>query len=162
MSSPATLALRIALAIALAGSVLVQAWLLPLFWNDLDDAPAWARASLVAIVFLGIVAMQVVGVCLWRLLTLVRRGTVFSHASFREVDAIVAAVAAAALLVFAFACVLAQGTVAPGVVLLICGASFVTGGVALVVLVLRALLAQAVALDATVHRLRRELEERAA
>ncbi|MBT2535360.1 DUF2975 domain-containing protein [Arthrobacter sp. ISL-69] len=34
-------------------------------------------------------------VCVWRLLTMVRRGTVFSHAAFRYVDVVTGAVAAA-------------------------------------------------------------------
>ena len=43
---------------------------------------------MVAIVVLGIVAMQVTAVCVWRLLSMVRRGTVFSDAAFRYVDLI--------------------------------------------------------------------------
>ena len=101
------------------------------------------------IVVLGIVTMQVTAVCVWRLLTMVRRGTVFSHAAFRYVDVIFGAVAAASVLAFALGVVLAPGrAVAPGVVLLICGARVLVAGVALVVLVLRMLLAQAVARDA--------------
>jgi hypothetical protein len=49
--------------------------------------------------------------------------------------------------------------VAPGIVGLICGIALVVAGVALVVLVLRMLLAQAVALDATAHHLQAELDE---
>jgi len=160
MGSLTVLALRIVLAIALAGSVFVQAVMLPLLWVDLDEAPATVRAPLVVIVFLGIVTMQVSAVCVWRLLTMVRRGTVFSPAAFRYVDIVFGALAAASLLTFGMAVTLAPGeAVAPGVVGLICGLSVVVAGVALIVLVLRMLLAQAVARDAEADHLQAELDE---
>ena len=160
MGNLAVLGLRIVLAIALAGSLFVQAVMVPLFWVDLDDAPAGVRISLVVIVLLGIATMQVTAVCVWRLLTMVRRGTVFSHAAFRYVDIVIGAIAAASVLTFALAVTLAPGdSVAPGVVGLICGISLVVAGVALVVLVLRMLLAQAVARDAEAHHLQAELDE---
>ncbi len=160
MGQLTVLALRSVLAIALAGSLFVQAVMVPLFWVDLDEAPAGVRISLVVIVILGIVTMQVTAICVWRLLTMVRRGTVFSHAAFRYVDIVIGAVFAASLLTFGLAVTLAPGeAVAPGIVLLICGASLVVAGVALIVLVLRMLLAQAVALDAEAHHLKSELDE---
>lgn len=160
MGGRAVLALRIVLAIALAGSLFVQAVMLPLLWIDLDEAPAAVRVPVVVIVFLGIVALQVIAVCVWRLLTLVRRGTVFSHASFRYVDIVIGAVVAGAVLTFGLAVTLAPGeAVAPGVVGLLCGLALVVGGVALLVYVLRTLLAQAVARDAEAQHLQAELDE---
>ena len=107
---------------------------------------------------LGIVTVQVTMVCVWRLLTMVRRGTVFSHAAFRYVDVVFGAIVVASLLAFALGVTLAPGEdVAPGVVLLIGGAGVLVAGVALVVLVLRMLLAQAVALDAETKHLQAEL-----
>lgn len=154
------LALRIVLAIALAGSLFVQTVMVPLLWADLDEAPAGVRVPVVVIVVLGILTMQVSAVCVWRLLTMVRRGTVFSHGAFRYVDIVIGAIAAASALLFGLAVTLAPGEdVAPGVVLLICGASLSVAGVALIVLVLRMLLAQAVARDAEAHHLRAELDE---
>jgi hypothetical protein len=112
------------------------------------------------IVVLGILTVQVVLVCVWRLLSMVRAGTVFSHASFRYVDIVLGAVTAAALLVFALGVVLAPGeAVAPGVVLLVGGAGLLVVLAALVVLVLRMLLAQAVARDAQAKDLEAELEQ---
>jgi hypothetical protein len=91
---------------------------------------------------------------------MVRRGTVFSHAAFRYVHVVIGAMVAAALLVFALAVVLAPGeAVAPGVVLLLCGVVMAVLGVALVVLVLRMLLAQAVARDVEASRMQAELEQ---
>ena len=153
-------ALRVVLAIALAGSLFVQAVMVPLLWIDLEGAPATVRVPVVVIVVLGIVTMQVSAVCVWRLLTMVRRGTVFSPAAFRYVDVVIGAIATAAALTFGLGVTLAPGeAVAPGVVLLICGVSLVVAGVALVVLVLRMLLAQAVDRDVEAHQLRAELNE---
>jgi hypothetical protein len=156
----AVLALKVVLACALAGSLVVQCLMVPLLWADLDDAPAAVRVPLVVIVVLGVLCLQVIGVCLWRLLTMVRRGTVFSHAAFRYVDVVIAATALGAVLTFALAVVLAPGdAAAPGVVGLICGVSLVVGGVALLVLVLRMLLVQAAETDSRARDLQSELDE---
>ncbi|PZT69201.1 DUF2975 domain-containing protein [Streptomyces sp. SW4] len=155
-------ALRAVLVVLLAGSVFVQAVMVPLLASDmegLDEDVAHLRTPVLLLIVLGVVTAQVVLVCVWRLLTMVRRGTVFSPAAFRYVDAVTGAFVAAALLVFTFAVVLAPGeAVAPGVVGLVCGVSLAVLGVALIVLVLRALLAQAVAREAEANRMRAELE----
>ena len=83
----------------------------------------------------------------------------FSESSFRYVDIVIGAIAAASVITAIFAVLLAPGGAAPGVVGLICGASLVTAGVALVVHVLRMLLAQAVAREAEVTHLRSEMNE---
>ena len=157
------LALRIVLVAALLGSLFVQVVMLPLVVRDMrgaDPEVLALRAPLAVLVALGILTTQVVMVCLWRLVTMVRRGTVFSHAAFRYVDVIIGAVAAAAVLLYLLGVVLAPGTaVAPGVVLLIGGAGTVVAGIALVVVVMRSLLAQAVARDVEAHHLRAELDE---
>ena len=160
MGQLTVLALRIVLALALAGSLFVQVVMVPLVWMDLDEAPAGVRLPFVVIVVLGIVTLQVSAVCVWRLLTMVRRGTVFSHAAFRYVDIIIGAVAAASVLTFGLAVTLAPGeAVAPGIVGLICGLALVVAGVGLVILVQRMLLAQAVARDTEAHQLQAELDE---
>ncbi|MET3903944.1 DUF2975 domain-containing protein [Paenarthrobacter sp. 4246] len=155
------LALRIVIAMVLAGSLFVQIRMVPLLSNDLVEAgaPDGPRIALLVIVVLGILCVQVVAVCVWRLLTMMRRGTVFSHGAFRFVDVIFGAVSAAALLMFGIAVILAPGDIAPGVIMLICGAALMIGGVALVVLVTRTLLAQAVARDIEAAQLRSELDE---
>lgn len=160
MGNLVVVALKVVLACALAGSLVVQVLMVPLLWADLDDAPGGVRVPLVAIVVLGIVCLQVIAVCLWRLLTMVRRGTVFSHAAFRYVDVVIAATATGAVLTFGLAVVLAPGeSAAPGVVGLICGVSLVVGGVALLVLVLRMLLVQAAETDSRARDLQSELDE---
>ncbi|WP_068928233.1 DUF2975 domain-containing protein [Planobispora rosea] len=156
-------ALRAVLVALLAGSVFVQAVMVPLLAADLEGLNTeftYLRIPLIVIALLGVVSVQVVLVCVWRLVTMVRRGTVFSHAAFRYVDIVIGAIVAAALLVFALGFVLAPGDpVAPGIVLLIGGFGLAVLGVALVVLVLRMLLAQAVARDAEAAQMQAELDE---
>ncbi|MGH3366064.1 MAG: DUF2975 domain-containing protein [Nocardioidaceae bacterium] len=160
MGNPALLALRIVLGLGLAGSLFVQVVLVPLLAIDLDEAPAAVRVPVILIVLLGIVTTQVTMVCVWRLLTMVRRGTVFSHAAFRYVDIVIGAIAVASLLTFALGATLAPGeAVPPGVVLLIGGMGLMVAGVALLVLVLRTLLAQAVTREAEAQHLKAELNE---
>ena len=163
MGSVTILVLRIVLVMGLAGSLFVQAVMAPLFAADLNELNpdyAYLRTPLLLIAVLGIVTVQVVMVCVWRLVTMVRRRTVFSDAAFRYVDVVIGAVAAASLLTFGLGLTLAPGeAVAPGIVLLIGGAGVLVAGVALVVLVLRMLLAQAVARDAEAHHLQAELDE---
>jgi hypothetical protein len=166
MSKWAVLALRAIIAIALAGSLVVQLAMAPVLWFDMNDAPVGVRVSLAVIGILGVACLQVIGICIWKLLTLIRRGTVFAARSFRYVDGVIYAISTGAILVFAIAVVArfanhsAPGDeVAPGLVGLICGGALVVGGVALVVYVLRVLLAQAVALHREATNLRSELDE---
>jgi hypothetical protein len=146
-----------------AGSLFVQILMVPLLAVDLSGASpevAAIRTPLVVLTVLIILSAQVAVVCVWGLLTMARRGTVFSTDAFRLVDIVIGAFAAASLLTFALGVVLAPGeAVAPGVVLLIGGAAVMIAAVALIVLVLRALLAQAVARDVEARHLRTELDE---
>ncbi|MGK5532105.1 DUF2975 domain-containing protein [Streptomyces sp. URMC 129] len=163
MGQITVLALRAVLVGLLAGSVFVQAVMVPLLAVDLDEADtdlAYPHASFLVVLVLGIVTVQVVLVCVWRLVTMVRRGTVFSHAAFRYVHIVIGAIVTAALLLFTLGVLMAPGeAVAPGIVLLIGVAAVAVLGVALIVLVLRMLLAQAVARDVEAARMRAELEE---
>jgi len=151
--------LRAVIALALAGSLVVQAMILPAVWQDTEGTELWRRVVLVTVLGLFVGAMQVIAVCVWQLLTKVRRGSVFSESSFRYVDAVVVALGAAAVLVVALATLMAAGEAAPGVVGLVGGAALVLGGVALVVVVMKALLRQAIDRDAEARELRAELDE---
>jgi hypothetical protein len=163
MGKLTVLALRAVLAALLAGSVFVQTVMVALLANDLEDVGTdleYGPIPILVITVLGIVTAQVVLVCVWRLVTMVRRGTVFSHAAFRYVHVVIGAFVAAAVLVFALGVVLAPGeAVPPGIVLLLGGAGLAVLGVALVVVVLRMLLAQAVARDVEAAHMQAELEE---
>ena len=154
-------ALRAVLAAVFAGTVFVQAgmvWTL-LSGSDPEDGSLPLTAMRV-ITVLGMVTVQVAVVCVWQLVAMVRRGTVFSHAAFRYVDAVIGAIVAAALLWFAVTGVNAPGQRDdPGVTLIMGGIGVAILGVALVVLLLRMLLAQAVARDTEAAQLQAELDE---
>lgn len=154
-------ALRAVLAVVLTGTVLVQAlmvWTL-VSGSDPEDGTLPLTAFRV-ITILGLGTAQVAQACVWRLVTMVRRGTVFSHAAFRYVDVIIGAIVAAALMWFAVTAVNAPGQRAdPGVTVIMGGIGVAILGVALIVLVLRMLLAQAVARDVEAAQLRAELDQ---
>ena len=154
-------ALRAVLAVVLTGTVLIQVlmvWTL-ISGNDPEDG-SLPLTSLRLITILGMVTVQVALVCVWRLVTMVRRGTVFSHATFRYVDIVIGAIGAAALVWFTVTAINAPGQRDdPGVTLIMGGIGIAILGVALIVLVLRMLLAQAVARDVEATQLKAELNE---
>ena len=152
MGKYAIAALRVVIALSLLGSLVVQLMIIPAIWRDLETVEMSPRIAFVTIAVLGVVTLQVSAVCIWRLLTMVRRGSVFSPGAFRYVDVIAASIAVAALLLFVLAALLAPGGTAPGVVGLIGGFGLVAAGVVLLVLVMRSLLTQAT-------QLRSELDE---
>jgi len=154
-------ALRAVLAGVLAGTVLIQAmmtWAL-VSGSDPEDG-SLPLTSLRVITILGMASVQVALICVWRLVTMVRRGTVFSHAAFRYVDVVIGAIVAAALVWFAVTAINAPGQRAdPGVTLIMGGVGVAILGVALIVLLLRMLLAQAVARDAEATQLQADLDD---
>ena len=154
-------ALRAVLVMVLAGTVLVQALMVWVLASGSDPQNgSLPLTALRVITIVGLVSVQVTGVCVWRLVTMVRRGTVFSHAAFRYVDVVIGAIVAAALVWFTVTAVNAPGQRAdPGVTLIMGGVGVAILGVALIVLVLRMLLAQAVARDGEAAQLRAELDE---
>jgi hypothetical protein len=134
MANLTVLALRVVLAVLLAGSVFVQTVMVSLLAIDLEDTElaSYQRTSFVVI----------------------------STDAFRYVHIVIGAIVTAAVLMFTLAAVLAPGeSVPPGVILLMCGVVVAILGVALVVLVLRMLLDQAVARDVEATQMRAELEE---
>ncbi|GAB3975163.1 DUF2975 domain-containing protein [Actinoallomurus acanthiterrae] len=154
-------ALRAVLVVGLVGTVSVQAlmvWTL-VSGSDPEDG-SLPLTALRVITILGIGTVQVIGVCVWRLVTMVRRGTVFSHAAFRYVDVIIGAIVAAALVWFTVTALNAPGQRDdPGVTVIMGGVGMAILGVALIVLVLRTLLAQAVARDVEAAQMQAELDE---
>jgi hypothetical protein len=161
MGKPTVHALRAVLALVLTGTVLIQVlmvWTL-IDGNDPEDG-SLPLTSLRLITILGMVTVQVALVCVWRLVTMVRRGTVFSYAAFRYVDIVIGAIVAAALVWFTVTAINAPGQRDdPGVTLIMGGIGVAILGVALIVLVLRMLLAQAVARDMEATQLKAELNE---
>ncbi|MEU2163058.1 DUF2975 domain-containing protein [Streptomyces sp. NPDC019208] len=161
MGKLAVRALRAVLVVVLAATVFVQAgtvWVL-VSGSDPEDG-SLPLTPLRVITVLGMVSAQVALVCVWRLVTMVRRGTVFSHAAFRYVDGVIGAIVAAALLWFAVTVLNAPGQRDdPGVTVIMGGVGVAILGVALIVLVLRMLLIQAVARDAEAAQMQAELDE---
>jgi DUF2975 family protein len=152
-------ALRVVLVVVLAGTLFVQASMVWALATDPEDG-SLPLTPLRAITILGMVAVQVALVCVWRLVTMVRRGTVFSNAAFRYVDVLIGAIVAAALVWFAVTALNAPGQRDdPGVSVIMAGVGVAILGVALIVLVLRMLLAQAVARDAEAAQMQAELDE---
>ena len=151
-------ALRAVLVVVLAGTVFVQAGMVWALATD-PEAGSLPLTPLRVITILGMVSVQVALYGVWRLVTMVRRGTVFSHAAFRYVDIVIGAIVAAALVWFAVTALNAPGQRDdPGVTLIMGGVGVAVLGVALLVLVLRTLLAQAVARDVEASRLRGALD----
>jgi hypothetical protein len=154
-------ALRVVLVGVLACTVFVQALLV---WalvsgNDPEDG-SFPLTPVRVIVLLGVVTGQVIVVCTWRLVTKVRRGTVFSHEAFRYVDIMIGAITAAALLWFVLTAVLApEHSDNPGITIIMGGIGMAVLGGALIVLILRMLLVQAVARDVEATQMQAELDE---
>ncbi|MFF6783892.1 DUF2975 domain-containing protein [Streptomyces sp. NPDC012510] len=152
-------ALRAVLVVVLAGTVFVQASMVWALATDPEDG-SLPLTPLRLVTILGMVSAQVAGVCVWRLVTMVRRGTVFSPVAFRYVDLVIGSIVAAALVWFAVTALNAPSQRAdPGVTVIMAGVGVAILGVALIVLVLRMLLAQAVARDGEASEMRAELDE---
>ncbi|WP_406207291.1 DUF2975 domain-containing protein [Kitasatospora sp. NBC_01560] len=152
-------ALRAVLAVVLTGTVLVQALMVWALFTDPEDGTLPLTAFRV-LTIVGLMSAQVALVCVWRLVAMVRRGTVFSHAAFRYVDGVIGAIVAASLVWFAVTAVNAPGQREdPGVSVIMAGIGLAVLGVALIVLVLRMLLVQAVARDVEATQMQAELDE---
>ncbi|MET3987188.1 DUF2975 domain-containing protein [Streptomyces sp. PvR034] len=159
MGKMAVGALRVVLGVLLTGTLLVQVGMVWVLVTGADDE-SLPLTPLRVIVVLGMLAAQVALVSVWRLVTMVRRGTVFSHAAFRRVDAVIGAIVALSLLWFTVTAINAPGQREdPGVTVIMGGIGLAILGVALIVLVLRMLLAQAVARDVEASQMQAELDE---
>lgn len=101
---------------------------------------------LIAILFL--VCVQVVLLCVWRLMSLVGRSTIFSERAFLNVDIITGAILAATLLIVVGWVALFLAEVSSPSVTILCLLGFLVGlGLALVVVVMRGLLQKALQLE---------------
>ncbi|MER7191408.1 DUF2975 domain-containing protein [Streptomyces flaveolus] len=151
--------LRAVLVVVLVGTAFVQVSMVWALATD-PEAGTLPLTPLRVITILGMLSAQVALVCVWRLVTMVRRGTVFSHAAFRYVNGMIGAIVAAALLWFTVTALNAPGQREdPGVTVIMGGIGVAILGVALIVHVLRMLLAQAVARDVEAAQMQAELAE---
>ena len=149
--------LRIFLALLFGFLVVMQVLSLPgQFGHSAQESPQTAIVSwvLLAATELGALCLQVVIVCTWKLLSMVRRDRIFSEESLRWVNAIVAAFVAGWLLLVAVSVYLTAVIYFspqlrdPGIPILLFGVVLIGSVFVLLVIVLRALLRQATELRA--------------
>lgn len=141
--------LRILLVLVFAGLVVAQVAILPGTLAQLaDDEPDLAHLQWPALAFsvVELVCVQVVLVCTWRLLGMVKADRIFSEAAFAWVSTIVWTMTAAwVLLLAAFVSVTALVD-GPGLPVLLFGVVLAGGALVLLMVVMRALLRQATTL----------------
>ncbi|MCK9794107.1 DUF2975 domain-containing protein [Isoptericola sp. 4D.3] len=138
--------LRGLLVAVFAALVATQVVVLPAaFARMADDSPELAalRWPLLALAVVGLVCVEAVIVCTWRLLTMVRDDRIFSDHALAWVNGIVAAVAVAWVLVLAAFVLLVAAEGLAGLAPLLLLVLLVGAAVGLLVVVLRALLRQA-------------------
>lgn len=115
-------------------------------WRYHEIAYLQVPGIVIGILFLACV--QVVLVCVWRLLSLVREDSIFSESAFPDVDVSLGAVAAATLLVVVTLITLtASGVMTPSITLLCVLGIVVGAGLSLLIVVLRGLLRKASQLE---------------
>ena len=149
--------LRVLLVLVFAGLLVAQVMSLPGEFRQMAAENPYAGFVpwlLLTFAILEVVCFQIVIVCTWRLLTLVRADRIFSDESFVWVDVIVWAVAAAWVLLAGVSAYLV-GIIYftpelrdPGTPILLVGMVLIGAVVVLTVVVLRALLRQATVLRA--------------
>ena len=147
--------LRVLLVLLFAASVVGQTLSVPGQFADIgQETPALAvmRWPLTVFGVLELVCVQVVIVCTWKLLTMVKADRIFSPDAFAWVDGIVWAITVAWLLLAAMAAAL-TGIIYvtpelrdPGTPMLLFGMVLVGGVVVMLMVVMRALLRQAATL----------------
>jgi hypothetical protein len=141
--------LRAALVLLFALLVLLQTLSFPgQFAHMAREHPDQAdlRWPMTAFAAVEILCVQVILVCTWRLLTMVREDEIFSEGALRWVDVIVGAFATAWVLAAAGALWAVRGADDPGGPLLLFVLLLVAGTFGLVVVVMRELLRQATTL----------------
>lgn len=143
-----TIALLKALLVAMIALLLAcQLFVVPGMAREFAEAYAdlshlQTPGIVVAVLFL--LCVQVVLVCVWRLLSMVRTSVIFSESAFVWVDIILGAIVVATLLIAVSMATLASANVASPSVMLLCALGVVVGaGLALLIVVIRGLLRNA-------------------
>jgi hypothetical protein len=146
--------LRVLLAVVFTALVGAQIWAVPAMLPDLPEPSleqSFMRWTMLTVSVLGLVCVQVVIVCTWKLLTLVRDDRIFSASALPWVNAIVGAIAVGwTMLLGAFVCTyyfivdeVSDDPVLPALLLVLLLIGAVVG---LLMVVMRALLRQATTL----------------
>ncbi|GEK81575.1 DUF2975 domain-containing protein [Agrococcus baldri] len=152
MQRAAILGAKAVIVVALLLSLLGQLLIVPLLAAEaVREMPAAEGLRWPGIIgcWAIILCVQVALVCMWRLLSMVARDRIFDVRAFRLVDVMTACAIAAAVL-FAVAAVILTGAQAlpPVVGLFLIMGFFGAAGIALLLLVMRGLLARATGLEA--------------
>jgi Protein of unknown function (DUF2975) len=143
--------LRITLLLTFAALVVFQFMSFPgMFAHMAREEPdlAYLRWPLTAFTAVEILCVQVVIVCTWKLLTMVRQDRIFSEDALRWVDVITGAIAVAWLILLMAFLYIGFNADDPGVPMLLMLMLLVGGALGLLMLVMRALLRQATTLRA--------------
>jgi hypothetical protein len=141
--------LRVFLVILFAVLVMLQTFSLPgqiRYMAQESPEDAYLRWPLTAVAVFWVLCIQVVVVATWQLLTLVKRDRIFSDASLVWVNAIVAAIAAAWVVLVAVFLYVGFRATDPGLPLLLFLLSVGVAVLGLLMVVMRALLRQATTL----------------
>ncbi len=151
MQSTTIVLLKALIGVLLAMIVACQVFIVPAVaaqsaWRFHEVAYLQVPGIVVGILFLACV--QVVLICVWRLLSLVRRDAIFSERAFPEVDVSLGAVAVATFLVVVTLVTLTAAGVRNGSITLLCVLGIVVGaGLSLLIVVMRGLLHKASVLE---------------
>lgn len=151
---PLLVPIRFLLALVFAALVAAQIWAVPGMLPDLTDPSleqSLVRWAMLAVSVLGLACVQVVVVCTWQLLTMVRTDCIFSARSLPWVNAIVAAMAVGWLMllgafVSSYYFIIDEVSDDPGPPVLLLVLLLVGAVVGLLMVVMRALLQQATTL----------------
>ena len=141
--------LRVFLVVLFAVLVMLQTFSLPgqiRYMAQQSPEDAYLRWPLTAVAVFWVLCIQVVVVATWQLLTLVKRDRIFSEASLVWVNAIVAAIAAAWVVLVAVFLYVGFRATDPGLPLLLFLLSVGVAVLGLLMVVMRALLRQATTL----------------
>lgn len=141
--------LRVFLAVLFAVLVMLQTFSLPgqfAYMAEQSPEEAYLRWPLTAVSVFWVLCAQVVIVCTWRLLTLVRDDRIFSEASLAWVNGIVWAVAAAWVVLLGVFLYVGFRATDPGLPLLLFVLLTAVAVLGLLMVVMRALLRQATTL----------------
>ncbi|MET0296979.1 MAG: DUF2975 domain-containing protein [Microbacterium sp.] len=139
------------IAVLLALLLACQIFIVPIVaaqsaWRYHEIAYLQIPGLVIGVLFL--VCVQIVLVCVWRLLSLVRKDAIFTERAFPEVDVSLWAVAFATFLVAVALVTLSASGVMNGSITLLCVLGIVVGGgLSLLIVVLRGLLRKATQLE---------------
>jgi len=144
--------LRVLLVLLFAGLVAVQVLMVATFLHEAAENDG--SLPIPALVVIGAACVQIIAFCTWRLLSMVRAGSIFTADAFRWVAGILWALGAGLALWWGFAAVLGylarftDADIPPGIVLIVGILGLAGLVVFLLVVVMRALLRQATTLRA--------------